>query len=110
MASAPHARREWITLNLEVNTFELGTSKEAAPKPLEEAAEAFGAWQTYSRCVCDGRFELAKQTRENLIYECCDVVQATANLMARFANSDDEIYATMRRMRESNMKRGRYGK
>lgn len=70
---------------------------------------AFGAWQTYNRCVCDGRFELAKKARENLVYECCDVIQATANLMARFANSDDEIYSTMRRMRENNMKRGRYG-
>ena len=96
-------------LNLEVNSFELGTSKEAALKPLEEAAEAFGAWQTYNRCICDGKFELAKRARENLIYECCDVIQATANLMARFANSDDEIYSTMRRMRENNMKRCRYG-
>lgn len=97
-------------LNLEVNSFELGTSKEAALKLLEEAAEAFGAWQTYNRCVCDGRFELSKKARENLIYECCDVIQATVNLMARFANSDEEIYSTMRRMRENNMKLGRYGK
>ena len=82
-------------LNLEVNSFEFGTSKEAALKPLEEAAEAFGAWQTYNRCVCDGKFELAKRARENLIYE--------------FANSDEEIYSTMRRMCENNMKRGRYG-
>lgn len=97
-------------LNLEVNSLELCTSKESALKPLEEAAEAFGAWQTHNRCVCDGRFELAKRARENLTYECCDVIQATANLMARFANSDEEIYSTMRRMRENNMKRGRYGK
>lgn len=97
-------------LNPEVNSLELGTSKESALKPLEEAAEAFGAWQTYSRCVCDGKFELAKRARENLIYECRDVIQATVNLMARIANSDEEIHSTMRRMRENSMKRGRYGK
>lgn len=97
-------------LNLEVNTFELGTSKESALKPLEEAAEAFAAWQVYNRCVCEGKFELAKKARENLVYECCDVIQATANLMARFANGNEEIYATMLEMRENNMKRGRYGK
>lgn len=97
-------------LNLEVNTFELGTSKDSALKPLEEAAEAFAAWQVYNRCVCEGKFELAKKARENLVYECCDAIQATANLMARFANGDDEIYATMLKMRENNMKRGRYGR
>lgn len=87
----------------------LGAQKEAALKPLEEAAEAFGAWQTYNRCVCDGKFELAKRARENLIHECCDVIQATASLMSLFANGDEETYSTMRRMRENNMKRGGYG-
>ena len=96
-------------LNLEVNTFNLGTSQESALKLPEESAKAFGAWEVYNKCVCHGRYESARKAREDLIYECCNVIQVTANLMARFASSDDEIYLTMRRMREDNMKRGRHG-
>ena len=33
-------------IRLEVSPFRMGTGKEAALKPLEEAAEVYGAWQS----------------------------------------------------------------
>lgn len=56
--------------------FSMGTEKEAALKPLEEAAEAFGAWQEYKKCP-------TSTARERVYYECCDTIQAVANLMSR---------------------------
>ena len=49
--------------------------KAHALKPLEEAAEVFGAWQTW----VDGGWSAGD--RRALIGECADVIQATCNLL-----------------------------
>lgn len=81
-------------------------SKEQALKPLEEAAEIFGAWQACrnmrfaSRDAC-GAF------RWDLIDECVDTVQAAANMLAAVGATQGEVDAAIKRMDERNVDRGR---
>ena len=74
--------------------------KAQALKPLEEAAEVFGAWQRFYECH-------TKTNEESLVDECADVIQATCNLLAALGVTDltDAMAACERRNRE----RGRYG-
>ena len=80
--------------------------KHQALKPLEEAAEVFGAWQARynmrfaSRCAC-GAF------RRDLIDECMDTVQAAANMLAAIGATQGEVDAAIKRMDERNGNRGR---
>lgn len=69
-------------------------SKGQALKPLEEAAEAFGAWQD-----CDDVHDL--------IDECMDTVQAIANLLAAVGATQGDVDAAIKRMDERNGDRGR---
>lgn len=86
---------------------EVRDDKAQALKPLEEAAEAFGAWQK-----CDGTresllMELRQGMREDLIDECLDTVQETVNLLAAVGATQGEVDAAIRRMDEKNEGRGR---
>lgn len=86
---------------------EVRDDKAQALKPLEEAAEIFGAWQK-----CDGTrgsmlMELRQCMREDLIDECLDTVQATVNLLAAVGATQGEVDAAIRRMDERNEGRGR---
>lgn len=78
----------------------MGTDKEAALKPLEEAAEAFNAWQVADRHG-DGVADV--------IYECCDVIQAACNLMWRVGATQEDVDIAMDAVAEANESRGRYG-
>lgn len=85
---------------------EVKDSKGQALKPLEEAAEVFGAWQKcddtrYTTTTIRGAF------RENLIDECMDTVQAVANLLAAVGATQGEVDAAIKRMDECNWDRGR---
>jgi len=97
-------------IKLTVHPFEMGTEKEAALKPLEEAAEAFAAFQGIDRCggpeqcvrcelmeACEAPIELAD--------EIADTIQAACNLAARY---DIDLGAAMERCEERNRYRGRY--
>lgn len=85
---------------------EVKDSKGQALKPLEEAAEVFGAWQK-----CDDTRYAATATRwafrEDLIDECMDTVQAVANLLATVDATQGEVDAAIKRMDERNWDRGR---
>ena len=75
--------------------------KAQALKPLEEAAEAFGAWQDY-----DGSHgPTSESCRIKVVDECADVIQAAVNLAAAVGVSDmtDAMMACYRR----NHERGR---
>lgn len=84
---------------VEIHPFRCGSPKEAALKPLEEAAEVFGAWQALQNDLLD----YADQT--GLADEIADCMQACANLAARYGLDMD---AAMRRCEERNRRRGRY--
>jgi len=81
---------------LGVRTFEMGTDKEAALKPLEEAAEAYAAWQEYEACDF---------LREEFADEIADCVQACCNLAERHGI---DLEAAMERCERRNRDRGRY--
>lgn len=85
---------------------DVSDSKGQALKPLEEAAEVFGAWQK-----CDNMRYATMTVRdafcEDLIDECVDTVQAIANLLAAIGATQGEVDAAIKRMDERNGDRGR---
>lgn len=92
---------------LNVRAFnEVKDGKDQALKPLEEAAEVFGAWQK-----CDDTRYAATTVRwtfrEDLIDECMDTIQAVANLLAAVDATQGEVDAAIKRMDERNWNRGR---
>ena len=80
--------------------------KGQALKPLEEAAEVFGAWQARH----DMRFaprDAQGAFRDDLIDGCVDTVQAIANLLAAIGATQGGVDAAIKRMDERNGDRGR---
>ena len=81
-------------------------SKEQALKPLEEAAEVFGAWQQWDAAVRIGSDILPPEDyRDMLLDECADVIQAACNLAASLGVRD--MTDRMRECRIRNERRGR---
>ena len=91
---------------LMVEPFEMGTPKETAVKPLEEAAEAFCAWQN---AELDALESGGSVPLLHVLYKCCDVIQAVCNLMWRMGATDSQVMAAMRAVTLQNEVRGRYG-
>lgn len=76
-------------------------AKAMALKPLEEAAEVFGAWQEYER-------DDSGLATHNLIYETLDCVQACVNLLESLEVNESTINAVYRNVYRRNDQRGRY--
>lgn len=90
---------------LNVRVFDnVSDGKGQALKPLEEAAEVFGAWQGLD-AMRD--VPARRDMRDDLIGECMDTVQATANLLAAIGATQGEVDAAIKRMDERNVDRGR---
>ncbi len=90
----------------DVDTFrEVAPDKARALKPLEEAAEVFGAWQMWGGGTGWPGDPLADSYRSYLLDECADVIQATCNLVAALGVEDFSPY--MARCRGRNEERGR---
>lgn len=81
--------------------------KVQALKPLEEAAEVFGAWQDCDDMRLSPIMTARRAYRDDLIDECLDTVQATVNLLAAVGATQGEVDAAIRRMDERNQERGR---
>ena len=79
--------------------------KAQALKPLEEAAEVFGAWQASG---IDGSDSITPEMREDIVYECFDVIQACVNLLESIGTTDDELGEAVRKVYANNIERGRY--
>ena len=75
--------------------------KAQALKPLEEAAEAFGAWQDYECSHGPTRTSY----RIKVVDECADVIQAAVNLAA--AMGVEDMSAAMMACYRRNHERGR---
>lgn len=82
-------------------------SKGQALKPLEEAAEVFGAWQELDNMRNSPFLSAWRDVRDCLIDECMDTVQAIANLLAAVGATQGEVDAAIKRMDERNGDRGR---
>lgn len=102
-------------ITITIHPFRMGTDKEAALKPLEEAAETYAEWQMLDFCLSQG--DLCKGCeqdgmrngcayRVNLANEIADCIQASVNLAARYGI---DLPAAMKRCEERNRERGRYG-
>ena len=81
---------------------EVKLDKEQALKPLEEAAEAFGAWQIEDSMTGS---EVSQDARDRIVEECADVIQAAVNLAAA-AGCDDMTHPMVECWRR-NHDRGR---
>lgn len=79
--------------------------KAQALKPLEEAAEVFGAWQASG---IDESGSITPEMREDIIYECFDVIQACVNLLESIGTTDDELREAVSKVFVNNVERGRY--
>ena len=84
-------------IKLSINTFLLGTSKDAAKKLPEEAAEAFAEFIILE--------ETEQQDTTRLADEIADCIQACVNLADRY-NLD--LHAAVERCEKRNRERGRY--
>lgn len=78
----------------------LEDSKKQALKPLEEAAEVFGAWQEYDRFHHDAWFGMIAAN------EIADCIQALFNLAHAMGIDDMQPY--MDACHKRNEERGRY--
>lgn len=107
-------------MNITINTFEMGTPKEAALKPLEEAAEVYAAWQEVAYACDEGFLKNGCCSPEQSIpcteVGCCrmvdeladeiaDCIQACANLADRY---HIDLAAAMESCEQRNRERGRY--
>lgn len=79
--------------------------KAQALKPLEEAAEVFGAWQASG---IDGARSITPEMREDIVYECFDTIQSCVNLMESLGTTDAELLEAARKVYANNIERGRY--
>lgn len=79
--------------------------KAQALKPLEEAAEVFGAWQSSG---IDGSGSITPEMREDIVYECFDTIQSCVNLMESLGTTDSELCDAARKVKQCNVERGRY--
>lgn len=83
---------------------DVSDSKGQALKPLEEAAEVFGAWQEFDSMR---NVSARRDMRDDLIDECMDTVQAIANLLAAVCATQGDVDAAIRRLDKRNGDRGR---
>lgn len=83
------------------------TPKAQALKPLEEAAEVFGAWQLHDGVRFSQIMAARRAYRQDLIDECMDVVQAVVNLLDAEGFTHEDVDAAIERCNERNRERGR---
>ena len=81
--------------------------KVQALKPLEEAAEVFGAWQLHDGVRLSQIMAARVAYRQNLIDECMDVVQAVVNLLDAEEFTQEDVDAAIGRCNARNWERGR---
>lgn len=99
---------KWVRVG-SVRRFDHVTPDKAqALKPLEEAAEVFGAWQRWSKEVTrwgNPRSFDSYPFRQELLSECADVIQATLNIVSALGVEDFRPY--MKECERRNRERGR---
>ena len=86
---------------------EVRDDKAQALKPLEEAAEAFGAWQLHDGVRFSQIMTARRAYRQDLIDECMDVVQAVVSLLDAEGFTQEDVDAAIERCNERNRERGR---
>ena len=95
------------TTTITVHPFRIGTEKEAARKPSEEAIEVYAAWELMGREEVDQYSPQLNKTLAvmDLADELADCITACANLAARYGL---DLQAAIDRVEQHNRERGRY--
>lgn len=75
--------------------------KAQALKPLEEAAEVYGAWQDCDDMRLSPIMTARREYRQNLIDECMDVVQAVVSLLDDEGFTQEDVDAAIERAYEA---------
>ena len=102
-----------MSITITIHPFRMGTDKEAAVKPLEEASEAREAAQHLQRLIdvepklvsSKGLTDLVDSHRVLLADEIADCVTACVNLANRYGI---DLQAALDRVEAHNRERGRY--
>lgn len=95
-------------IKLTLHSFRCGTDKEAALKPLEEAAEVYAAWQSVDHGWRPEGFNgdvFGSVLMGRLECEIADCIQACVNLADRYGIDLGEAIGIVE---QSNRERGRY--
>lgn len=92
-------------ITITVKPFKMGSEKDSALKPLEEAAEVYGAWQDMTRYMQNYPIMSGGYLRNVLADEIADCITACCNLANRYSI---DLKAALDRVEERNKKRGRY--
>lgn len=99
-------------VTLQVRPFVRDDDKTAALKPLEEAAEVYGAWEDvrdceaapWPECDCKGYRDGCRK-KSQLGYETADTITACVNLAQRYGI---DLRLALERVERANKDRGRY--
>ena len=84
-----------------------GSPKERARKLVEEAAEAFSAWERFDRADAKDDLAAIDAAEREIVQECCDVITATCGLIWSIYGSDTNIVADIEECKRRNQERGR---
>ena len=93
------------TYVLKVEPFtKFGEPKARALKPLEGAAEVFGAWRASG---IDGAGSITPETRGDIVYERFGTIQPCVNLLESIGATDAGLRDAARKVYADNVERGR---
>ena len=82
-----------------------GSPKERARKLVEEAAEAFSAWERFDRAEYD--LAAIDAARREIVQECADVITAACGLLWSIYGVSIDLELDMDACKRRNEKRGR---
>lgn len=84
-----------------------GSPKERARKLVEEAAEAFSAWERFDRADAEDDLAAIDDAALEIVEECADVITAACGLLWSIYGGDPDITADIDECCYRNQKRGR---
>lgn len=82
-----------------------GSPKERARKLVEEAAEAFSAWERFDRAEYD--LEAIDAAEREILEECADVITAACGLVWSIYGEDKSLTLEIEKCKRRNEERGR---
>lgn len=82
-----------------------GSPKERARKLVEEAAEAFSAWERFDRAADD--LAAVDAAEREIMQECADVITAACGLLWSIYSGDTDITFDIEQCKRRNEERGR---
>ena len=84
-----------------------GSPKERARKLVEEAAEAFSAWERFDRAVAADDLAAIDAAEREIMEECADVITAACGLVWSIYGGDTSLVLEIEKCKRRNEERGR---